>query len=122
MSRLHGFSTTKEQRGRLSYGHKLRIIDNQDGKCTHCGHQFRYRIYLAKCVDITTGEVTWYKWWNPKRLLPPNIKMLEGRRCYGLDDLQIHHTIPLSQGGPDHVDNLEALCHACHTKAHAYRG
>ena len=26
------------------------------------------------------------------------------------------HVVPLHQGGADHVDNLQACCHACHRK------
>ena len=32
--------------------------------------------------------------------------------------LEVHHTVPLSQGGADTVDNTEAVCPNCHREAH----
>ena len=32
---------------------------------------------------------------------------------------EVHHIIPFSAGGPDHVDNLIVLCSDCHTVAHS---
>ena len=35
---------------------------------------------------------------------------------------EIHHKIPLSEGGTHARDNLIALCKACHARLHAERG
>jgi len=35
-------------------------------------------------------------------------------RCYGDKPLQKDHKIPLSLGGTDLIDNIQALCHECH--------
>ncbi|ELR63098.1 5-methylcytosine-specific restriction enzyme A [Photobacterium marinum] len=32
--------------------------------------------------------------------------------------LEVHHKLPLAQGGPDTVDNVLALCPNCHREAH----
>ncbi|NOX63494.1 MAG: HNH endonuclease [Chloroflexi bacterium] len=32
--------------------------------------------------------------------------------------LELHHRIPENQGGPNHPDNLLALCQPCHDRAH----
>ena len=32
--------------------------------------------------------------------------------------LEIHHIIPLAQGGTDTIDNVVALCPNCHRKRH----
>jgi 5-methylcytosine-specific restriction enzyme A len=32
--------------------------------------------------------------------------------------LEVHHTLPLSDGGKDIVENAVALCPNCHRKAH----
>lgn len=40
------------------------------------------------------------------------------RKSNGSPFLEIHHIIPLSQGGPDIVDNALALCPNCHRRAH----
>lgn len=35
---------------------------------------------------------------------------------------QIHHKLPLSQGGTNDVENLMALCKACHSRIHSEMG
>lgn len=35
---------------------------------------------------------------------------------------EIHHRLPLSQGGTHDRENLMALCKSCHAKVHAERG
>ena len=35
-----------------------------------------------------------------------------------IDDLEVHHTKPLAEGGEDTVNNAEALCPNCHKEAH----
>ena len=35
---------------------------------------------------------------------------------------QVHHIIPLSEGGTNEADNLMSLCRACHARIHAERG
>ncbi|MCB8924054.1 MAG: HNH endonuclease [Ardenticatenaceae bacterium] len=33
-------------------------------------------------------------------------------------DLQVHHVVPVKQGGQEQLDNLITLCHSCHHKIH----
>lgn len=35
---------------------------------------------------------------------------------------QVHHIVPLAEGGSSSESNLMALCDACHAKLHAKRG
>ena len=35
---------------------------------------------------------------------------------------QVHHKIPLAEGGTHDPDNLISLCQSCHSKIHAKRG
>lgn len=39
-------------------------------------------------------------------------------RTDGTPYLEVHHVVPLAQGGPDTVDNTVALCPTCHRRAH----
>lgn len=34
--------------------------------------------------------------------------------------LQVHHIVPVSNGGTDDKSNLILLCHKCHTEVHQY--
>ncbi len=43
----------------------------------------------------------------------------EGRYEKAID---VHHILPLTQGGSHDQANLQALCKACHAKTHAERG
>jgi 5-methylcytosine-specific restriction endonuclease McrA len=49
----------------------------------------------------------------------------DGHRCIvcGVTELlEVHHSIPLSEGGPIHdLSNLETLCPTCHHRAEARR-
>lgn len=36
----------------------------------------------------------------------------------GYSKMQIHHIVPVSDGGSDDIKNLTVLCHDCHTEVH----
>jgi Restriction endonuclease len=38
------------------------------------------------------------------------------KQCGSSDDLETDHIIPLVEGGPHHIDNIQILCKACNTK------
>lgn len=42
----------------------------------------------------------------------------ECRECGSTNNLEVDHVIPISEGGSHDLDNLQTLCHACHTKKH----
>lgn len=37
-------------------------------------------------------------------------------RCESPDNLEVHHIVPVSQGGTDELENLATLCASCHKK------
>lgn len=39
-------------------------------------------------------------------------------RCGDPDNLQVHHIVPVSEGGANVIANLETLCASCHRAAH----
>jgi len=50
-------------------------------------------------------------------------KERHGNECYMCEEeikIHIHHIIPLSAGGTNHIDNLIPLCPKCHGKAESY--
>ena len=40
------------------------------------------------------------------------------QQCKGQPFLEVHHVVPLSEGGPDTIDNVIAVCPNCHRRAH----
>ena len=40
--------------------------------------------------------------------------------CGDVEDLQIHHVVPLALGGSNFLSNMVVLCVRCHGKAHAH--
>lgn len=42
------------------------------------------------------------------------------RNCGSVVDLNVHHIVPLSQGGTNHLDNLVTLCLRCHSGVHPH--
>ena len=48
----------------------------------------------------------------------------DGNRCRNCDDvnsLEVHHVVPLNNGGTNEASNLCTLCNDCHNKAHGKR-
>ncbi|WP_394341817.1 HNH endonuclease [Natrarchaeobius halalkaliphilus] len=43
----------------------------------------------------------------------------ECQRCGEDTDIEVHHLIPRSAGGPDKAENLVTLCSKCHSWVHA---
>lgn len=41
--------------------------------------------------------------------------------CHSIDNLQVHHIIPLSLGGTNYESNLVTLCGNCHAKIHGIK-
>ncbi|WP_422445342.1 HNH endonuclease [Thermoanaerobacterium sp. DL9XJH110] len=51
-------------------------------------------------------------------------RFLAYRNQYGMYipvgvDLEVHHIIPVCEGGTDHQNNLKTLCRECHLKKHS---
>lgn len=41
--------------------------------------------------------------------------------CGSSFSLEVHHKVPVSEGGTDDLDNLQVLCRKCHQKRHQFR-
>lgn len=46
----------------------------------------------------------------------------ECQKCASPENLEVHHIVPVSQGGEDREENSATLCHDCHTDATLSRG
>lgn len=107
--------TRDHPRMSLDYGTKVRIIERQNGKCNRCDHIINTRIKATTWVDTRTGEI---KTRSGNYVNKEHEKLLDWFVGYPLCDIEFHHIIPLCEGGPDALANIEALCYDCHLKAH----
>jgi hypothetical protein len=57
----------------------------------------------------------------PRELRDERIELDGGvcANCSSEENLQVHHIVPVSNGGKDKLENLQTLCSDCHSKAHA---
>lgn len=39
-------------------------------------------------------------------------------KCGKVDCLEMHHKVPLVMNGVNRIENIEVVCHECHTKIH----
>lgn len=69
-------------------------------------------------------RIKWRKGGNRKRKIRQKLILRDGYKCNKCGCgppafLQIHHIIPLCDGGHLYdINNLELLCESCHTKQH----
>jgi hypothetical protein len=56
----------------------------------------------------------------PRKLREERIKLDGGEcaNCSSTEQLQVHHIVPVANGGNDKLENLQTLCSDCHSKAH----
>ena len=98
-----GFRSLNPNYRYILYRDKCEILDNQQGKCVHCGYSFHYT--RRRTVIIGTGEIIEYK-------------------KYDLLDVIFHHVKPLvlrkgTFGSSLHTpENIWAICHKCHKAVH----
>lgn len=93
-------------------------------------------LYIAEAIDANVMDIRHIRY-HPKRgvtnrrgndreSIPPSVRRCVRDRDDGkcvrcgieVDDLQLHHIIPLSQGGYSFEGNLAYLCDECHYEAH----
>jgi hypothetical protein len=59
--------------------------------------------------------------WNVIRRMALERDRHQCQECGSVDDLSVHHILPLSEGGDSTLENLTVLCHHCHQKQHGHR-
>lgn len=70
---------------------------------------------VAKTRDYSYGD-NWLKFSG-------TVKKEQGSKCSecpSYDRVELHHIIPLSQGGKNNRLNMKPLCHKCHNKKHRH--
>lgn len=114
--------------------------------CEHCSKSFevtpsrasyaRFCSYscraYGRCVGITIGVKNPLRATTAKHYEKPywkkqasRARKRDGYKCCrcgkrfekGTWQLDVHHIVPLCEGGSDHLSNLESLCRRCHRKA-----
>ncbi len=72
---------------------KVKVYQSSNGKCLDCN-------------KILKGY--WYKGGSIKR----------AKMTFTIEDANIHHIIPIKDGGKHNIDNWVLLCVGCHIKRH----
>lgn len=89
--------------------------------CPYCGWFVGWG-GKAKPVRDENGVRQRSSKWTPERLnIPHCVMCLRTRDQLGKGTLEIHHIIPVSEGGLDEPENIIVLCTACHKEAHHRR-
>jgi 5-methylcytosine-specific restriction endonuclease McrA len=84
----------------------------------------RYKNVVGKIIKDMRKEKLTRNYASKNRYIPQYIyeKLKKKKVCDKCEehrvDLQIHHKIPVSQGGTNTEENLQVLCNYCHDKAH----
>ena len=103
----------------LGYRDKVKIIERQHEVCNMCGRQIQVHYKSTKWVDMITGEINYCRGLHN---FQENEALIYIIKYYSFCDIQFHHVIPISQGGADEINNIEAVCYDCHLKLHGKKG
>jgi 5-methylcytosine-specific restriction endonuclease McrA len=80
--------------------------------------------HLLKSLGFTGTFERWNKvssWANEKLVMGTHARRLikdQCENCGAVVNLEAHHLIPIAWGGKSTHDNVNTLCHYCHTSAH----
>lgn len=123
-------------------GANVRVMCEQCGfvrwlVCPVCGERPEPRDVVAAngararrawCVPCDRSTTEWFITQRPSRRQPLNYIVRERSskcaRCglpLGKGDGEVHHIVPLRDGGADILSNLELLCTPCHDGEHPWR-
>ena len=75
----------------------------------------RLRDVIANIMNMSPTKIAQIESIN-KRLIPEFTEELKEGRLTPVEE--VHHIVPLSQGGTHRNDNLMSQCQSCHTKLH----
>ena len=78
-----------------------------------------------QCGALTSGSYCRRCGWSARRKINSGwdwgkrraaVRTRDGAcvRCGSTDRLQVHHRVPVAEGGGNDLGNLELLCHRCH--------
>jgi 5-methylcytosine-specific restriction protein A len=100
-------------------------------KCPRCGYdKGSGRAKADKAYDESRGSASSRGYnvrWRKLRLAVLASRGIceyvddQGRRCFE-PAVDVHHKIPLAQGGTDDEGNLAVYCHSCHSEYEAKHG
>jgi 5-methylcytosine-specific restriction endonuclease McrA len=75
--------------------------------------------YCSQCWHIRRKIRTGWAWGEIREHIRRRDRVCV--QCGSADGLQVHHRIPLRDGGSNTLSNLELRCRRCHRVAHAIR-
>lgn len=92
--------------------------------CKHCGGKFKQRtsnmLYCSpKCnQEHRRSKLIHYRQWLVLVEYCKERDNYKCVRCNDVENLLVHHVLPISLGGNNEYSNLITLCNPCHKKAH----
>jgi len=91
---------------------KIIPLDSRRGRCDECRRDYeRQQVVWKKRRKISSG----WEWGRLRDQVHQRDRACV--ICGSTDRLQVHHRIPLADGGTNQLSNLELRCHAHHTHA-----
>jgi 5-methylcytosine-specific restriction enzyme A len=82
-------------------------------RCGDCGRAYDRELSRWKRARRARNSVAWQKARKAARLRDGE----RCRRCGSVDSLEVHHVVPLAQGGDEFgLSNLITLCRECHAQ------
>ncbi len=84
-------------------------------RCLGCRRLTNNGSYCPQCWRVRRKIRTGWAWGEIRNHIRRRDRVCVN--CGGLEGLQVHHRIPLAEGGNNTLDNLELLCRNCHLSA-----
>jgi 5-methylcytosine-specific restriction protein A len=82
-------------------------------RCGDCGRAYDRELSKRKRARRARSSMAWQKARKAARLRDGE----RCRRCGSVDSLEVHHVVPLAQGGAEFaLSNLITLCRECHAQ------
>lgn len=80
-------------------------------RCLNCGQRTQ-RTYCERCWPARRKIRSGWQWGTIRNQVRARDRACV--QCGGTDRLEVHHRVPLRDGGSNALDNVELLCRNCH--------
>jgi 5-methylcytosine-specific restriction endonuclease McrA len=85
-------------------------------RCLRCRRLIPTGSYCRACGATRRGTSNGWRWTEIAAHVHRRDRVCV--KCGSSDGLQVHHRLPISEGGTSRLSNLELRCRRCHAEAH----